>query len=301
MERRSNVRIRVLYILPLVLVFLGCVAKIPLQTPVKELSEVDQDHGVVVGSVLVRGPKSIWGGTPRWALSAKSASDYTKSGGEVYSIEGAFGDEQIIVARMPVGEYYFTTFWVGKMYAHIDERFTVHPAKTVYIGRLDIGVTGSHLTAGSRFMWRIEDAQEQTLASAEETYGRLRIALTDLIGTIKLPQTFEKVWYLPKKGLRVLAKSEEIGVLTIGKDGVEFHSKGSQLTIPFSCMLDVQQGAIAKVGVDDWVIVRFRVGESEQFAAFAFRLFRESEIRRCKEMYRTLEKAYDYYVRSEGK
>jgi hypothetical protein len=294
MERRSNVRITVLYILPLVLVLFGCVAKIPLQTPVKELSEVDQDHGVVVGSVLVRGPKFIWGGTPRWTLNAKRANEHKSAEGEVYSIEGAFGDEQIIVARMPVGEYYFTEFRVGKMYTYIDERFTVHPAKTVYIGRLHIEVTGSYLTAGSRFMWKIEDVQEQTLASAEETYGRLRIALTDLIGKIKLPQTFEKVWYRSEKGIRP-QKRKDIGVLTIGKDGVEFHSKGRQLTIPFSSILDVQWGEITKLGVDEWVIVRFRVGGSEEFAAFG------GHRRRSREIYRTLEETYDHYVRSEGK
>jgi hypothetical protein len=313
MERRLNVLMRVLYILPLVLVFLGCVAKIPLQTPVKELSEVGQDHGVVVGSVRVRGPKFIWGGTPRWTLNAKSASDYLNPKGEVYEIKGDFGDEQIFVTRMPVGEYYFTEFVVGKAHVYIDERFTVHSAKTVYIGRLAIEVTGRYHTAGSEYLWGVEDAQEQTLASAEEKYGRLRIAFTDPIGTIELPVTFDNAWCRPGgKGSKPKG-GEDSGVLTIGKDAVVFHSKERQLTISYSSILDMQWGSLTEsrdktlsalsllfVGAPiegrHWVIVRFRVGGSEEIAAFT-----DENYRRGREMYRTLEEVCHHYGRSEGK
>jgi hypothetical protein len=176
MKRRLNILAKIFHILPLILLLFGCsTPKIAMQTPVKELSQIDQDHGVVVGSILVSGPKLIYGATPRWTLNA---SDSKNPKSKVYSIEGVFGEEQIFVTKMPIGKHYFNKFTVylpGVFYDHadLDERFTVHRGKTVYIGRLAITFSGRHYIRGAKFSLSVEDAKKQTLASAEKKYGDL--------------------------------------------------------------------------------------------------------------------------------
>ena len=162
-----------------------------METPVKELSQIDQDNGVVVGSILIRGrgKKHIFGRKQRWVLDVKG---YKNPKSKAYSIEVFGEEEKVFVTEMPAGEYYFRKLRFGNAHAALNQGFTVHRGKTVYLGRLLI----EYHERGLGFSLKIENAKEKTLAAAEKTYGSLvRNAVTDLMVKITIPRTFEDVWY----------------------------------------------------------------------------------------------------------
>jgi hypothetical protein len=254
-----------------------------METPVAELSQIEEDHGVVVGSILItgRGKKNIFGLVQRWTLDVSGYKNPEITG---YSIEVLGEEEKIFVTEMPAGEYYFGELRIGNAYSHLNQRFTVHPGKTVYLGRLLIEFPGR----GLGFLFKVEDAKEETLAAAEQTYGNVvRNVVTDLMGKITVPRTFDEVWYRTK----ALFSAYKKGVLAVGKDGLEFRGKKKQLAVPYSSVVDVRR---ATVGADfmgeEWAIVKFRVGGSEEIAAFMDPYFNDSQ-----EIYKTLLKAYAGY------
>jgi hypothetical protein len=86
MKRNRRLPKKSFLILPFVLILFGCAAvevpilgglaaKIPMHTPVGELSQVDQNHGIIFGSVLIKGPKTIFRTHPRSWLIAKHDSE----------------------------------------------------------------------------------------------------------------------------------------------------------------------------------------------------------------------------------
>jgi hypothetical protein len=217
------------------------------------------------------------------------------------------GEEAVFVTKMLAGEYRFVRLDHGKLYADIDVPFMVQPAKTVYIGRLviefpDERLTGGLWGTGTKFSYRVEDAKEQTLASLENTYGDVvRDAITDLMGKYHLEttQNFEQVWYRPgKRGFSLVAFSHT-GSLIVGENAVEFSCKEKKLTVPYSAIVDVQWGKLGMDFANEWAIVKFGVGESEEVAAFKDGK-QLGHGQYSKKIYKAIEKAFFDYKASEG-
>jgi hypothetical protein len=97
------------------------------------------------------------------------------------------GDEAIFVTKMLAGKYHFSRLQqsiTSTFEFDIDVPFTVYPEKTVYIGRLVIEFPEGLINIGTPISYSIEDAKDQTLASAEKTHGDLvRNAVTELMST----------------------------------------------------------------------------------------------------------------------
>jgi hypothetical protein len=110
--------------------------------------------------------------------------------------------------------------------------------------------------------------------AAEKTHGALvRDAVTDLMGedrfqAVKLPQTFEKVWYRPKNRGVSLKAYTHIGTLIIGKDALEFSCGKKQLTIPYSSILEVRWEKVGTDWINSWAVIRFDAQGSGGVAAF---------------------------------
>jgi hypothetical protein len=210
MKRRLNVLIRIFYLLPPVILLFGCVTtpRAPTEIPVQNLSQIAQNEGIIVGSVLVMAPKALFGSRPRAWLIAKNAHEMLDTPGDYYSFETVWEEEKIFATKMPAGDYYITAHRYGDTHYYIDQGFTVRPGQTVYIGRLAIMYSGRHFMQGEGAMirsFRVFDAKELTLARAESTYGSLvPNAVTDLMGKIKPPLSFKNVFYKPKGGFTYL-------------------------------------------------------------------------------------------------
>jgi hypothetical protein len=319
MKRGLNFLIRIFYILTLLLLLFGCESSMKMSP--QEVSQIKHNEGIVVGSVMIKGGKeSEWRkqlglGAHSWTLEVEAMDRMLTT----FSIDAKErGDEAIFVTKIPAGGYRFVRLERGNIYGVINVPFTVQPAKTIYIGRLVIElpreqVRGGQKTIfgdikGTQFSCSVEDAKEQTLASAEKTYGNLlRESVTALMGkelrlaSIELPRTFEKIWYRPrKKDTSVFSKAyTHKGKVTITKDALEFSCKEKQLTIPYSSVLSVRWGNVEDDKVYEWAILTFDAGEEEKLAAFGagplwFR-------RDARKIYKTLEKAFADYKASEGK
>jgi hypothetical protein len=294
MKRKKGLLKKIFLILLLVLLLFGCAApQIPMHTPVGELSQVDQNHGIVIGSVLIKGPKTILGTRPSFELVAKDVSEIENQYGKKYLLETTWLEEKIFVIKMPAGDYCFTEHrFAGSLsshatYAYIDQRFTVQPGKTVYIGHLAIEYYGRHLLRGDLmdYSFIVTDRREHTLAAAEKSHGRsVHNAVTDLMGKLIVPKTFTKIRYRPKEKKSLLAWTHT-GGLTIGKQAIEYSAKGKELRILYSSVTDVKYGKLGWDTYNEWVIVTFQVEGSEKIAAFL-------EKTRTREMYRTFLKAY---------
>ncbi len=267
----------------LVLVFLlvGCAQS--LQMPAQEASQIGHNEVIVVGSVVIKGGKDLLGGKG-WALRVEALG---RARGSILRAATAWkdfsidvereGEEAVFVTRMQAGRYRFTRLTqtgFSNEYADIEVLFTVHPGEPVYIGRLVIEFPKGYIAALTEFSIHVEDAKDQTLATAAETHGDLvRNAVTNLMGgyrsqATQLPQIFENIWYRPKKRGFSLRAFTDKGMLTIGKDALEFTSKKKQLTVPYSSVLEVRW---EEVGVDTfnlWAVVRFDAEGSEGLAAF---------------------------------
>jgi len=310
MKRNRRLPKKSFLILPFVLLLFGCaVTKIPMHTPVGELSQVDQNHGIIFGSVLIKGPKTIFGTRPRSWLIAKLDSEIRDPFAKEYSLEIAWGEEKIFVIKMPAGDYIFTEHRCGNSHAHINQRFTVQPGKTVYIGHLAMDYYGRHLISHMKYKFIVMDEREETLASAEKTYGNLlREPVTALMGTevllaiIELPRTFEKIWYRPgKKSTSIYSKAyTHKGKVTITKDAFEFSCKDKQLTIPYSSLLSVRWGELEDYKYYEWAILKFDAGEGEKRAAFA-KFEWGGGSGDARKLYKILEKAFADYKASERK
>jgi len=281
----------------------GCAT--PMQMPAQEVSQIDHNEGIVVGSVVIKGGKDLLG-RKNWALQVKGMEPHLKD----FSIDvEREGEEAIFVTRMLAGKYHFTRLeqtGFSNAYADIDVPFIAHSGKPVYIGRLMIEFPKGHITAFTSFSIHVEDAKEQTLAAAEKTYGDIvQNAATDLMGkdlfqAIKLPQTFEEIWYRPeKKGFSFKAFTH-IGKLNIGKDILEFSCKEKQLIIPYSSISEVRWEKVGSDWVNSWAVVRFDVEGSKGFAAFkdgkSLGWGGESD-----DIYRKLKQAFADYMESEAK
>jgi len=303
MKRRLNVFIRIFHILPLALLLFGCAT--PMQMPVQDLSQIEHKEGIVVGSVVIKGGKDILG-RKGFELQVEGIDPHLKN----FSIDvEREGEETVFVTKMLGGNYHFTRLvqtGFSNLYANIDVPFSVHPGKPVYIGRLLIEFPEGKITIFTELAINVEDAKDQTLAAAEKTHGDLvRNAVTDLMGkdrfqAIKLPETFEEVWYRPgKKGFSLKAYSHS-GTLTIGRDALEFSCKEKQLTVPYSSILEVRWGKVGMDWVNSWSVVRLGVEGSEGIAAFkdgkALGWGSEND-----DIYRTLKKAFADYTASEAR
>jgi len=288
----------------------GCTT--PLQMPAQKVSQIEHDEGIVFGSVLIKGGKeSAWDkipvlglGSKTWNLSVVKMDSPPKT----FSINAEErGEEAVFVTKMPAGEYRFVRFEQklgnSTLYANIDVPFTVQPAKTVYIGRLIIEFPLEHVRGGTRFSQRVEDAKEHTLALVEETHGEMvSNSITDLMGEYHLEklQTFEKVWYRPgKKGFSLKAYSHR-GMLTVGEEAFEFSCKEKQLTVPHSSIVNVQWGKLGMDFVNEWAIVTFSVGGTDEVAAFKDGK-QLGHGRYSRKIYKSIEKAFLNYKASEEK
>lgn len=159
----------------------GCAKS--LQMPVQECANIDPNEGIVVGSVLVKGGKDLFGRTS-WLLHVEGMDPDLK----YFSIDvKRGGDEAIFVTKMLAGKYHFSRLQqpiTSTFEFDVDVPFTVYPEKTVYIGRLVIEFPEGLINIGTPISYSIEDAKDQTLASAEKTHGDLvRNAVTKLMST----------------------------------------------------------------------------------------------------------------------
>jgi hypothetical protein len=273
MKRGSRLFIRTCYILPLVLLLFGCAATMQMQMPVQDVSQIAQNEGIVIGSVLMKGGKDILG-RKGWRLDVYGIDPNLNN----FSLDVEHGGEEtVFVTKMLAGQYRFarlTQLGFSNAYADIDVPFTAHPAQTTYVGRMVIEFPSGLIGAGSEFLVEVEDVKEQTIASAEKTYGNLvRDAVTYLMGeeqyfaAIEIPQTFETVWYRPRKKDFLKAYSHS-GTLTIGKDAFEFTCEGKQLTVPYTSIVAVRWGTLKGDSFNEWAIVMFSGETTTEIAAF---------------------------------
>lgn len=157
----------------------GCAT--PMQMPVEDLSQIGRNEGIVVGSVLIKGGRDILG-RKDYTLEVGGMEPHLKN----FAIDvKRNGEEAVFVTKMLAGEYRFAQLIMTGFSTYdpdlLDVPFTVHPGKTVYIGRLVITFSGD--VTDSVFLIRVDDAREETLASVEKTHGNLvRNAVTDLMG-----------------------------------------------------------------------------------------------------------------------
>jgi hypothetical protein len=273
MKRRINALIWTLCIVPLALLLFACAATMQMQMPVQDVSQIAQDEGIVIGSVLMKGGKDILG-RKGWRLDVYGIDPNLND----FSLDVEHGGEEtVFVTKMLAGQYRFarlTQLGFSNAYADIDVPFTAHPAQTTYVGRMVIEFPSGLIGAGSEFLVEVEDVKEQTIASAEKTYGNLvRDAVTYLMGeeqyfaAIEIPQTFETVWYRPRKKEFLKAYSHS-GTLTIGKDAFEFTCEGKQLTVPYTSIVAVRWGTLKGDSFNEWAIVMFSGETTTEIAAF---------------------------------
>ncbi len=159
----------------------GCAPS--MRMPVQQFTHIDRNEGIVVGSVLVKGGKDLLGRTS-WTLQVEGMDPDLKD----FSIDvKRDGDEAIFVTKMLAGKYHFSglkQYGFSTFEFDIDVPFTASPEKTVYIGRLVIEFPEGLINIGTLIFYSIEDAKDQTLASAEKTHGDLvRNAVTELMST----------------------------------------------------------------------------------------------------------------------
>jgi len=306
MKRRVNALIWTLCIVPLVLLLFSCAATMQMQMPVQDFSQIAQNEGIVIGSVLMKGGKDILG-RKGWRLAVYGIDPNLNN----FSIDVEHGGEEaVFVTKMLAGQYRFarlTQLGFSNAYADIDVPFTAHPAKTTYLGRLAIEFPSGFIGAGSEFLVEVEDVRDQTIASAEKTYGNLvRDAVTHLmgeeqyLGAIEIPQTFETVWYRPGKKDFSLKAYSHSGTLTIGKDVFEFTCEEKELTVPYASIVAVQWGTLGGDSFNEWAIVTFSGETAAEVVAFkdGKSLGHGPD---SKKIYRTLKKACADYRGAEGK
>jgi hypothetical protein len=282
----------------------------------EEVSKIDHDEGIIVGSVLIKGGKeSLWDKIPVLGLESRTwnLTVQKMDSSQTFSIDAEErAEEAVFVTKMPAGEYRFVRLdqQTGNrtLYADIDVPFTVQASKTVYIGRLVIEfpleqIRGGFWGTGTKFSYRVEDVKKETLASVENTYGDVaRDAVTDLMGKyhLEIPQTFEQVWYRPaKRGLALVAYSHS-GSLIVGEEAIEFSCKEKQMTIPYNSILDVRWGKLGLDTFNEWAIVKFSIGESEEVAAFKDGK-QIGHGQYSRKIYKAIEKAFSDYDASNRK
>ena len=273
MKRRVNALIWTLCIVPLALLLFGCAATTQMQMPVQDVSQMAQNEGIVMGSVLMKGGKDILG-RKGWRLEVSGIDPNLNN----FSIDVEHGGEEaVFVTKMLAGQYRFsrlTQLGFSNAYADIDVPFTAHPEKTTYVGRLVMEFPSGFIGAGSGFSVEVEDVKDQTIASAEKTYGNLvRDPFTHLMGeeqylaAIEIPRTFDTVWYRPRKKDFLKAYSHS-GTLTIGKDAFEFTCEGKELTVPYASVMAVRWGTLKGDSFNEWAIVLFSGEGESKLAAF---------------------------------
>lgn len=178
---------KLLCFLSMIIIICGCTPS--MQMTAQECSQIGPNQGVIVGSVLVRGGTDL---RHTWIVQIQGEDPDLKD----FSIEvDRDGEEVVFVSKMPAGNYRFAFMepwglpgggsFMGVGGAHrkaINVPFVVLPGKVIYIGRLVAEFPDGLISAFTKVSTTVEDAQEQTMASAEKTHG-IQSAYTVLMGS----------------------------------------------------------------------------------------------------------------------
>lgn len=164
-------------------------------TPSLDMSEeridpAGPDGGVVIGSLLVQAeqePSGSWfsrmfgrraaGFTYDFEIVRAGTADqtHTSAYADRYELDAKPKEEQLFVARLPVGSCLFKSFrheGLSAMGGELEVTFSVAPDTTQYIGRLVLDVP-QRVTLGSPFTYRIENGRDATLAAVRKRHPDL--------------------------------------------------------------------------------------------------------------------------------
>jgi hypothetical protein len=171
-------------LLLLMLVLLaGCAT--PAKMPASKVEPLKPDQGRVIGSVLLTVPAqkdpSPWGVfkggkaenfTYELFIQSPSLVQNSFAGNRVVVVAQVAREEPFVM-ELPAGEYEFHEMrrrGFTEMESRIHKRFTVTAGVTTYAGRMVVEFP-ERIMWGTLFTIRVDDVQNQTIASLKETYG----------------------------------------------------------------------------------------------------------------------------------
>jgi hypothetical protein len=160
----------------------GCATS--ARMPANKVEQLKPDEGRVIGSVLITVPAqkdpSAWavfkGGKAEsftYELFIQSPSLVQNSFTKNHVVVAQVAREEPFVMELPAGEYEFHEMrrrGFTHMESRIHKRFTVTAGVTTYAGRMVIEFP-ERIMWGTLFMIRVEDVQDQAIASLKEIYG----------------------------------------------------------------------------------------------------------------------------------
>lgn len=163
----------------------GCFSTPTLDMGEGRIEPAGVDGGIVIGSVLVQAeqePPDSWfnrmlgrkaaGFVYEFEIIRTDMNDLKRSDPykDRYVLAVKPGEEQIFVARLPVGRYTFKSFrheGLSAMGGDLGLTFSVAPETTSYVGRLLLEVP-RRVSLGVPFTYRVEDAREVTLKAVRK-------------------------------------------------------------------------------------------------------------------------------------
>lgn len=160
----------------------GCATSAKM--PAKKVEQLKPNEGRVIGSVLLTVPAQKDPSSWAW-LQGRKAESFSyglfiqtpsllpNPFAKTYEVVAKVGKEEPFVMKLPAGEYEFKEMkqrGFSNLTSPIGRRFTVTAGVTTYAGRLVIAFP-ERMAAGTAFAVRVDNVQDQTIASLKETYG----------------------------------------------------------------------------------------------------------------------------------
>ena len=177
----SNIGIQVVALIAFL--FSGCAS---MTSSKEELRAIEENEGVVVGSVLLTveqgdANESGWSFLKgRKAGELEYSVDISNTGTEfnpfktTYSLPATPGKEAFFVKNLPAGNYKMdrigpSGFLAPQLSFPLNLSFGVEPQKVSYIGKLVVNLP-DRIGMGGRFSFAIQDAQQETIDKLRNDY-----------------------------------------------------------------------------------------------------------------------------------
>lgn len=160
----------------------GCANSLDMSD--RQLSRVEPNEGLVIGSILVDAhevPSRSWTTSLFGRKAAGFTYDFeivhvteTDPQGEFpyadrYELEVEPGVERTFMARLKAGDYLIKRFHhegLSAMGGGVGVLFSVDPGMTQYVGRLRLSLP-ERVTLGTGFTFRVENAHDETVAAVK--------------------------------------------------------------------------------------------------------------------------------------
>ena len=186
-------------ILALVLLLPACATS--MQMSPRDVADVSEDEGIVIGSVLVLveagAPPGCWLMKPDRFKVTVSDFDFDWTAEYDFYLDLMPEEEAVFVTRMKAGEYRFHRLdlesgplrLLTNLEVVLDVRFKVEAGRPVYVGRLVLHLPPV-LQLDETVRVTVENPREEALSETGKTYGSVvDDAVTDLMLACDLPST----------------------------------------------------------------------------------------------------------------